>query len=63
MNIKLINKVIAFYGGTKGVMDRFEYKTTMAVYQWRRQGIPKKYHGIIAKETGITMRRLKRCQP
>ena len=61
MNIKLINTVIDSYGGILEVQKRFGYKSSMAVYQWRRQGIPKKYIADIHIDTGISIRRLKKC--
>ena len=50
---KTIEKVIRHYGGIKGVQDRFDYGSPMAVYNWLSRGIPRALLGEIAHDTKI----------
>ena len=57
---KVVEEVIASYGGIPGVMTRFKYKDPMAVYNWRSRGIPQRLIADIHLDTEIPITRLKK---
>lgn len=58
----IVDEVIKHYGGVRAVQKRFGYTHTMAVYQWRRRGIPTSKLIDVHLDTGIDLRRLQRSK-
>lgn len=57
--MNIVEEVIDWYGGVKKVQERFEYTEPMAVYNWRRRGLPQDKIADIYIDTGIPLERLK----
>jgi len=58
---KIVEQVIAAYGGVSGVQARFGYKQPMAVYNWRIRGLPKSLIAEIYLDTNIDINRLQKA--
>lgn len=54
----IVQEVIDAYGGIKAVQEAFGYTEPMAVYNWRRRGIPRDKIEAVHKKTGIPVERL-----
>ena len=57
--IKVVEEVIAAYGGVSATQVKLGYKHPMAVYNWRVRGLPQKLIADIYQHTKIPIERLK----